>query len=324
MSSGCLFYGGDFDENNPNANALANENDAIVGGNPYGAATYQNFTNSQAWNITNMFTDNLSGLNPQTGYWEIRTGLSEDNGGTLVASGTAPLTRTLTGRIDFGFAEYRDQVNGLNLILAPGTYWMAVVPQNTNDANRSFNTNSFGLNAVGTQTSNDQFFNSSFFGANFTNANNEGVFPSPAAFWEPRCLSRQADHDRNRTDCGYGCSKPSPLYLVRKITWLINGWAGWQTCEGRCGSHNPQPHRSLIGFVDIGDGDQYQRNQEGQGHHLDRMQAKTGDVDEAHGADGDDATRSRTAQRILGSPPRAFMARRRRCSVRFRNSSIIW
>ena len=39
-----MFYGGDFDLNDPNQNGLANENDAIVGGSPYGAATYQNFT----------------------------------------------------------------------------------------------------------------------------------------------------------------------------------------------------------------------------------------------------------------------------------------
>lgn len=39
----CYFYSGDLDANNPNANGLANENDAIVGGDPYGAATYQNF-----------------------------------------------------------------------------------------------------------------------------------------------------------------------------------------------------------------------------------------------------------------------------------------
>jgi hypothetical protein len=174
--SSCLFYGGDFDENNQNANGLANENDAIINGNPYGAATYQNFTNNQTWNVTNMFTDNLSGLNPTTGYWEIRTDVSEGNGGTLIASGTSPLTHTLTGRIDFGFAEYRDEVDGLSLTLTPGTYWMAVVPQDPNNANRSFNTNTFGLNAVGTQTSNQQFWNSPFFGANFTNANNEGVF----------------------------------------------------------------------------------------------------------------------------------------------------
>ena len=47
--SGCLFYGGDLDLNDPNQNGLANENDAIFGGSPYGAATYQNFTLSSAF-----------------------------------------------------------------------------------------------------------------------------------------------------------------------------------------------------------------------------------------------------------------------------------
>ena len=57
----CYFYGGDFDPNNPNANGLANENDAIVGGSPYGAATYQNFVVSgQPIDVTNLFTNNLS------------------------------------------------------------------------------------------------------------------------------------------------------------------------------------------------------------------------------------------------------------------------
>ena len=86
--SSCLFYGGDFDPNNPNANGLANETDLIVGGNPYGAATYQNFINSQNWNITGLFTNNLSSISPSSGYWEIRSGMSEGNDGTLIASGT--------------------------------------------------------------------------------------------------------------------------------------------------------------------------------------------------------------------------------------------
>ncbi len=174
------FYGGDFDVNNPNANGLANETDAIVAGSPYGAATYQNFTISAPdWDITSLFTNNLSGLNPTSGYWEIRSGVSEGNGGTLIASGTASgsnFVQTATGRSGFGFAEQRDQVNFPSLDLAAGQYWMAVVPNDPTNANRSFNSNTFGINAVGTQTSNLQFWNSAFFGVNFTNANNEGVF----------------------------------------------------------------------------------------------------------------------------------------------------
>ena len=103
--SGCLFYGGDFDANNPNANGLANENDAIIGGDPYGAATYQNFINSQTWNVTGLFTNNLISYTPTSGYWEIRSGVSEGNGGRLIASGTGAITNTPTGRSGYGFTE---------------------------------------------------------------------------------------------------------------------------------------------------------------------------------------------------------------------------
>lgn len=179
LPPGTLFYGGDLDLNDPNQNGLANENDAIVGGNPYGAATYQNFTLSGNSTVTGLFSNNLSQLTPTNGYWEIRSGVSEGNGGTLIASGTGAVTNTPTGRSDFGYNEYRNEVDGLNLALNGGTqYWMAVVPVCTTCAGRSFNSNTDGLNSIGTQQSNDQFFNSAFFGANYTNANNEGVFPT--------------------------------------------------------------------------------------------------------------------------------------------------
>jgi len=177
----CYFYGGDFDINDPNANALANENDAIVGGNPYGAATYQNFV----WKggntpVLGLFTNNLSQLTPESGYWEIRSGVSEGNGGQLIASGTetgANFLQTATGRGLFGYAEYTDAVKFTNpLTLANGTYWFAMVPVCPNCNGRSFNTNTEGANGIGTQNGDQQYFNSPFFGANFTNASNEGMF----------------------------------------------------------------------------------------------------------------------------------------------------
>jgi len=179
----CAFYGGDLDLNDPNQNGLANENDAIVSGSPYGAATYQNF-NWGGGAIGGLASNNLSGLNPATAYWEIRSGVSEGNGGTLIASGTGATSNQATGRSDFGFIEYTNFVGGLNVNVGAGQYWMAVVPQDVNNPNRSFNSNTDGLNSVGSQTSNQQFFNSAFFGANFTNANSQGTFPifSQAAY----------------------------------------------------------------------------------------------------------------------------------------------
>ncbi len=188
----CAYYAGDLDLNDPNQNGLANENDAIVGGSPYGAATYSNFNLGSGTTITGLATNNLSGLNPATAYWEIRSGVSEGNGGTLIASGTGATSNQATGRSDFGFTEYTNFVGGLSVSLGAGQYWMAVVPQDPSNANRSFNSDTDGLNASGaTSTANLQYFNSAFFGANFTNANNEGTFEyfSQAAYTpEPSSL----------------------------------------------------------------------------------------------------------------------------------------
>jgi len=172
-----LFYGGDLDLNDPNQNGLANENDAIVGGSPYGAATYQNFIiKDPDWDITGLWTNNLSTNTPVNGYWEIRSGVSEGNGGVLIASGTTSITNTPTGRSDFGYTEYTNKVTFPSIDLNSGQYWFAVVPACPTCAGRTFNSDTDGLNSVGSQTSGQQYFNSAFFGANFTNANNEGVF----------------------------------------------------------------------------------------------------------------------------------------------------
>jgi hypothetical protein len=173
------FYGGDWEPNNPNANGLSNENDTNIGGDPYGAATYQNFVAFTAITVTGLFTNNAIGYTPTSGYWEIRSGVSEGNGGTLIASGTGSVTNTPTGRSGFGLDEYNNTVSGLNVNLTANTYWFAVVPVCTTCDGRSFNTNSLdGLNAVGTQISNQQYWNSAFFGVSFTNANSAGVYPT--------------------------------------------------------------------------------------------------------------------------------------------------
>ena len=174
------FYGGDWEPNDPNANGLANVNSATDGGDPYGGATYQNFVASTAINITGLFTNNVIDYIPTSGYWEIRKGLSEGNGGTLIASGTGGITNTPTGRSGFGFDEYNNTVSGLNVTLNADTYWFAVVPTCTTCDGQSFNTNSLhGLNAVGTQISYQQYWNSSVYDADFINADDRGgVFPT--------------------------------------------------------------------------------------------------------------------------------------------------
>ncbi len=170
-----LFYGGDFVGSDWYANALANENDLSVHGNPYGAAVYQNFVipGGQTWNVTGLFSNDLMTLAPPNGYWEIRAGVSEGNGGTLLASGLGVDSYHLKGN----YGEYTNTVSGLNVALGPGMYWFTVVPDAPNQQGTSYNTNTFGTNSVGTQVSDEQYFNSPFFGYNFTNADNVSIFP---------------------------------------------------------------------------------------------------------------------------------------------------
>jgi hypothetical protein len=158
---GSLWYNGDFD----GVNALANERNTLIAQ----AAVYDDFIVTGLWHITAIFSDNLLNTVVTGADWEIRTGISEGNGGTLVASGTTSSpTVTATGRSGFGYNEFMVEVTGLSLNLAPGAYWLNVTPVG-NGTGRSFNTTTSGTNCVGTPCGNDDnaFWNSTSFGAGF-------------------------------------------------------------------------------------------------------------------------------------------------------------
>jgi hypothetical protein len=171
-----LFYGGDFDANNPNAEGIAN----CVGTTGFGGPvqTYQNFVipSGQTWTITGLFSNNLQNDVFSSAVWEIRSGLSAGNGGALIASGSSAVTQTATGRSLLGFTEFNTTVTGLSQVLGAGTYWFNVAPV-INNGNLSYNSNTFGLNSVGTSITDQQFVNSGF-GFNFINANYFGTLPN--------------------------------------------------------------------------------------------------------------------------------------------------
>jgi hypothetical protein len=184
---GSLWYNGDFN----GVNGLANERNTII---PQ-AAVYDNFTGptSGVWNVTAVFSDDLISTTVTGATWEIRTGVSEGNGGTLVASGsTATPTVTATGRSGFGFTEYMVEVTGLNVFLpmlpTGQFYWLNVTPVG-NGSGRSFNSTTSGTNCVGTPCGNDQnaFFTSTYLGvyfegqpSDFSNGVIGTVVPEPA------------------------------------------------------------------------------------------------------------------------------------------------
>jgi hypothetical protein len=167
---GTLWYNGDFN----GINGLANERNTAV----TQAATYDDFNvpAGQMWIVTGVFSHNLENTVVTAADWEIRTGISEGNAGTLIASGrTKSPEVTQVGQCGFGFCEYMVEVTGINVTLVPGHYWLNVTPVG-NGTGRSFNSTTSGANCVGTPCGNDQnaFFNSTYFGTYFTSTANEG------------------------------------------------------------------------------------------------------------------------------------------------------
>jgi hypothetical protein len=124
--------------------------------------------------VTALFSDNLLWTNITAADWEIRTGLSEGNAGTLIASGSTSSPVVFPIWCGASNCIYRVEVTGLNVSLPPGTYWLNVTPIG-DGTGRSFNATTSGLHAVGSPPGNNQnaFFNSPRFGAYFTSTSNE-------------------------------------------------------------------------------------------------------------------------------------------------------
>src|SRR5205085_6663255 len=194
---GALWYNGDFN----GVNGLANEDNTSLGSGEFASVHDDFIVPAPGWSVTGVFSDNLANTNVTGATWEIRQGVSEGNGGTLIASGmTMTPVVTPTGRSGFGFIEYMVEVTGLNVSLPPGTYWLNVTPIG-DLTGRSFDSTTSGANCVGTPCGNDMnaFFNSNFGGgANFTSVASdfsmgiEGTFsgggtPTPTPTVTPTC-----------------------------------------------------------------------------------------------------------------------------------------
>ena len=121
--------------------------------------------------------------------WQILTGVSAGNGGTVVASGSgAAATQTDTGLnlsppIPGGYVSgeiYDIEVDGLDVSLAPGTYWLAVAPDLPSGYTSAIPTTA-GANGVGTPQAQDgdSFFSVTAASIDFAPAvNHTGADPN--------------------------------------------------------------------------------------------------------------------------------------------------
>ncbi|MGA9452932.1 MAG: PEP-CTERM sorting domain-containing protein [Verrucomicrobiia bacterium] len=146
-----LWYNGDL----TSGGATVNEETGNIGP----ANVYDDFdvTAPGGWIVDSVWSnDAMSFQGVTSASWSIRSGMSVGNGGTIVSSGTAFASQTPTGRSlpGYGIPEYTIQITGLNVYLAPGTYWLSVSPFVGNDPIssgmfRSYVSVTTGANAIG-------------------------------------------------------------------------------------------------------------------------------------------------------------------------------
>ena len=170
----CLFYSGDFDSSNPDANALLNENIGFILAQVYSAFTVPS---GPAWHVKGVFINTMSSvavLDPAMTQWSIWADVGSGNPGEMLFSGAANATIAATGRTDFGLTEYTVSVKlKTAIVLNPGTYWLNVTPQCANPSDSTCSSalfyesdveDSSPANHVGpANVLDDSFFNSGFF-----------------------------------------------------------------------------------------------------------------------------------------------------------------
>lgn len=128
--------------------------------------TYDDFDVTSPVVICAVFSNNFMDFTSSQALWEIRSGVSAGNGGTLIASGTGAATQTANGFDAFGFTGYTVEVSGLSVALNPGKYWLTVAPIGPGFGGSYVQTTS-GANAIGSpQGNNLNAFNDSTYNGN--------------------------------------------------------------------------------------------------------------------------------------------------------------
>ncbi len=159
--AGLLWYNGDYDGrtsllNETNVPATNTDSPPLQK-----SLVYENFVVpvGQIWTITSVFSNDAVAfaVAPTTATWQIRSGVSAGNGGTLIASGDSSATVTpLSGISISGYTAETITATIPAVTLTAGTYWLAVAPDSAGYyADQSFVLSTSGANGVGTPAGND-------------------------------------------------------------------------------------------------------------------------------------------------------------------------
>jgi hypothetical protein len=156
------WYNGDPDFNVGIANEINTEvSDSRV---------YDDFDVASPVVVCSVFSNNWMDFATSQARWEIRSGVSAGNGGTLIAGGIADATQTANGFDAYGYVGYTVEVSGLSVALNPGKYWLTVAPIGPGGNTRSYVLTTSGANAIGSPLGNNAnaFLDSSHFGLSWS------------------------------------------------------------------------------------------------------------------------------------------------------------
>jgi hypothetical protein len=183
-----IWYGGDPDM----YSALRSQQ----GGTISNAMTYDNFyATGSGWDVYYLVGNFAMDFQASDMAYEIRSGVSEGNGGTLVSSGVIDVTQTATGNTnsDWGTSSnvYTLAGNTTPIQLAAGEYWIGMAPVigDPTSSSNAFVATTSGSGGIGTPLNDgNSFFNWAGEGYNFTSTSNifgtskdfsYGVFANP-------------------------------------------------------------------------------------------------------------------------------------------------
>jgi hypothetical protein len=194
--SPCLFYSGDFDPSNPNADGLFNANATFGEAQVYVAiapAVTTTVNNKGVVKVEKtatvtelVFNEGATGVSDFTGStYDIRTDISNGYGGTEVATGNCTISGDPpTGRTQYGLTEYSFECATPPIALKAGTeYWVNVTPtfNNGNYAYLSDSEDQPPLNAYNSgdgglwgNVGDASYFQSAYFGYTWAEAANIG------------------------------------------------------------------------------------------------------------------------------------------------------
>lgn len=148
---------------------------------------YDNFVvpTGQTWTITSVFSNDqilyqATGNAVTSATWEIRRGVGPGVGGTLAASGDTAATQTALIQIpgdDYAATPYHIEASVASVVLAAGTYWLSVIPDNPSPSLRdeAFIQTTSGANSVGIPPGND---GNSYSSNNLTGAGSQNFTPT--------------------------------------------------------------------------------------------------------------------------------------------------